>query len=234
MSGSTSDFRVAIGAGSFGFRAGVDRFLSFRPSAVEKMGLVAKLPRQALDCATSSHDPVSSDVRLRWAVAQHSRFVWRTLIRFGVRHADAEDAAQEVYLVLARRLSEVEVSSEKGFLFKTAVGVASTRRRSERRRAERFDAGLDDTPMADPGPEQLVSRLHLRRLLQRALDELGREQREIFVLVELEGMTAPEVSRLLDLPLGTVASRLGRGRRAFLDAIQRLKLEPDLEDYGHG
>ena len=195
---------------------------------------MAKLPRQALDRAVSSQDPISSDVRLRWAVAQHSRFVWRTLVRFGVRHADAEDAAQEVYLVLARRLPEVAVSSEKGFLFKTAVGVASTRRRSDRRRAELFDAGLDEKPVAAPGPEQLVSRLHLRRLLQRALDELGREQREVFVLVELEGLTAPEVSSLLELPLGTVASRLGRGRRAFLDAIQRLKLEPELEEYGHG
>jgi RNA polymerase sigma-70 factor, ECF subfamily len=198
------------------------------------MGLVAKLPRPPMDGAWSGEDPDAGDVRLRWAVDQHSRFVYRTLVRFGVRPADAEDAAQEVFLVLARRLSEVPVSSERGFLFKTAIGVASTRRRSERRRAELFDAGLEDTAVADPGPEQLVTRLRLRGLLQRALDELGDDQRQVFVLVELEGLTAPEVSRLLDLPLGTVASRLGRGRRAFLDAIERLRLDRDLEDYQDG
>jgi RNA polymerase sigma-70 factor (ECF subfamily) len=217
------------------FSAGLDRFQEFRPSSSGKpMGVVAKRSRPRVARAAPPEEPDSSDVRLRWAVAQHSRFVWRTLVRFGVRQADAEDAAQEVFLVFARRLADVAVSSERGFLFKTAVGVASTRRRSDKRRAEFFDAQLEGTPIVEPGPEQLVARLRLRKLLQRALDELGDDQREVFVLVELEGMTAPEVAELLEIPLGTVASRLGRGRRAFLDAIERLKLDRDLGDYQHG
>jgi RNA polymerase sigma-70 factor, ECF subfamily len=198
------------------------------------MGVVAKLPRPAADPTPRTEGDDAGEVRLRWAVAQHSRFVYRTLIRFGVRQADAEDAAQEVFLVLARRLAEVPVSSERGFLFKTAVGVASTRRRSEQRRAELFDVRLDGAAVAEAGPEQLVERLRLRRLLQRALDELGADQREVFVLVELEGLTAPEVSRLLKLPLGTVASRLGRGRRSFLEAVERLKIDSDLKDFQYG
>jgi RNA polymerase sigma-70 factor, ECF subfamily len=216
------------------FLVDLDRFPRFWPSSDKPMSVVAKLARDAVDAPAPADEHDASDVRLRWAVAQHSRFVWRTLVRFGVRRADAEDATQEVFLVLARRLADVAVSSERGFLFKTAVGVASTRRRSDQRRAELIDDSLDGTPVAEPGPEQLVSRLHLRRLLQRALDELNDDQREVFVLVELEGLTAPEVSQLLEVPLGTVASRLGRGRRAFLDAIERLELEWDLVEYRNG
>jgi RNA polymerase sigma-70 factor, ECF subfamily len=234
MCGSTNDRSPAIAAGLLRFLADMDRFPPFRPCSGKGMGVAAKLSRPVTDRVRSTEDADSVDVRLKWAVAQHSRFVWRTLVRWGVREADAEDAAQEVFLVLARRLPEVSVSSERGFLFRTAVGVASTRRRSDKRRAELFDAPLDGVPVSTPGPELLVGRLRLRRLLQRALDELGTDQREVFILVELEGMTAPEVARLLQVPLGTVASRLGRGRRAFLEAIERLKLERELEDYEHG
>jgi RNA polymerase sigma-70 factor (ECF subfamily) len=174
-----------------------------------------------------------AELRLRRAVCQQSAFLWRTLVRLGVRPADAEDATQEVFLVLARHLNDVPVSSEKGFLLKAALGVASTRRRSRRRRPEQLDDTLDGERDSGPLPDQLVARLRLRHTLQRLLDELPSEQRSVFVLVELEGLTAPEVARLIDLPLGTVASRLRRGRQGLLKAVVRLGLTRELEEVEH-
>src|SRR5688500_221987 len=110
MSGFTNDLWPGIGT----LGSGLDRFPRFRPCSGETMGGVAKLSRPLPGRTARAEDDESSEVRLKWAVAQHSRFVWRTLVRFGVRQADAEDAAQEVFLVLARRLPEVSVSSEKG------------------------------------------------------------------------------------------------------------------------
>jgi RNA polymerase sigma-70 factor (ECF subfamily) len=184
--------------------------------------------------AASQAGTAAGELRLRRAVAQQSAFLWRTLVRLGVRRADAEDAVQEVFWVLARHINDVPVSSEKGFLLKVALGVASTRRRSRRRRPEQLDDTLDSERDKGPLPDQLVARLRLRQTLQRLLDELPSEQRSVFVLVELEGLTAPEVAHLLDLPLGTAASRLRRGRQGLLKAVARLDLTRELEEFEHG
>jgi RNA polymerase sigma-70 factor (ECF subfamily) len=184
--------------------------------------------------AASQAGTAAGELRLRRAVAQQSAFLWRTLVRLGVRRADAEDAVQEVFLVLARHIDDVPVSSEKGFLLKVALGVASTRRRSRRRRPEQLDDTLDGERDNGPLPDQLVARLRLRQTLQRLLDELPSEQRSVFVLVELEGLTAPEVAHLLDLPLGTAASRLRRGRQGLLKAVARLDLTRELKEFEHG
>jgi RNA polymerase sigma-70 factor (ECF subfamily) len=184
--------------------------------------------------AASPGGTAAVELRLRRAVAQKSALLWRTLVRLGVRPADAEDAVQEVFLVLARHLNDVPVSAEKAFLLKTALGVASTRRRSRRRRPEQLDDTLEGEQDGGPLPDQLVARLRLRQTLQRLLDELPSEQRSAFVLVELEGLTAPEVAHLLALPLGTVASRLRRGRQGLLKAVARLDLNRELEEFEYG
>lgn len=66
--------------------------------------------------------------RLAALVAEHSAFVWRSLVRLGVPRADAEDAVQHVFLVVARRLGDIELGRESAFLFGTALRVASRTR----------------------------------------------------------------------------------------------------------
>src|SRR5438105_10514602 len=74
--------------------------------------------------------------RLRALVSDHVDFIWRSLRRLGVLEADLGDAAQQVFLVTARKLDLVRHGSERAFLFQTAVRVASDSRRTRRRRRE--------------------------------------------------------------------------------------------------
>jgi RNA polymerase sigma-70 factor (ECF subfamily) len=75
--------------------------------------------------------------------------------------------------------------------------------------------------------EQLVHRKHLRELLDHILDEMSDELREVFVLFELERLTRSELSDLLHLPAGTVASRLRRAREFFEHACEKLRHFPE-------
>jgi RNA polymerase sigma-70 factor (ECF subfamily) len=172
-----------------------------------------------------SEVPVSEAQRLTTMVEEHFDFVWRTLRRVGVPEADADDAAQEVFLVAARRLGDIELGRERAFLVGTAIRVASTRRRSARRRPDAPDERAADAPDPSPDPEALASRREARRTLDLVLDEMAEELRVVFVLFELEELAAPEIAALVGIPTGTVASRLRRARESFHATVRRLRAQ---------
>jgi RNA polymerase sigma-70 factor (ECF subfamily) len=156
----------------------------------------------------------------------HFRDVWRMVRRFGVPESCADDAAQEVFIIAARRLSDITAGSERPFLLATAVRVAANLRRAlgtrrECAEDEQAQEGVDPRPSA----EALLDQKRLRQLLDRVLDALSDDLRVSFVLYELEGLSSPEIATLLRIPLGTVASRLRRGREAFELEVRRLKAE---------
>jgi RNA polymerase sigma-70 factor, ECF subfamily len=157
--------------------------------------------------------------------AEHFAFVWRTLRRFGVRESHLDDAAQETWVVVHRRLASFEGrSSLRTWLVGIAVRVASDHRRW-RRRKDPHDPMPDDPPFAAPGvsPEGAAERAQAARLLDALLDTIPEERRAVFVLTELEGMSAPEVSEALGVPLNTVYSRLRVARSEFETAASRLR-----------
>lgn len=161
--------------------------------------------------------------RLKSLMQQHFEFVWRSLRRLGLAVADADDAAQEVFLVASTRLDEIVPTSERSFLFGTALRVASTRRRSMRRRPEQLDGDLEEhDELSAPGPERLTQLSQAREILQTLLDAMALELRAPFVLFELEELTVPEIAELLGLPVGTVSSRLRAARAEFRAAVRRL------------
>lgn len=165
----------------------------------------------------------SSKDRLRLLVDDHFDLVWRSLRRFGVPEADTDDAAQEVFVVLSRRLNDVEAGAERAFLLGTAVRVASTRRRAAHRRPELLMDCPADAVDPAPDPEQLTKQLRARRLLDALLDELDDDVRTVFVLFELEELATTEIAAVLTLPVGTVASRLRRAREQFHAASARFR-----------
>jgi RNA polymerase sigma-70 factor, ECF subfamily len=172
-----------------------------------------------------SPEPMPRD-RLRMLLVEHHAFVWRTLRRLGVPPADVEDASQLVFLVAHRRLSEIVPESERSFLFQTALRVAADWRRSQRRRNEETTCALPEVPDAAASPEEMVDRRRQRALLDQVLGSLPMKLRAVFVLYELEEMTLAEIATMSDTPLGTVASRLRRARRAFSKAARRLATGP--------
>jgi RNA polymerase sigma-70 factor, ECF subfamily len=171
--------------------------------------------------------PVAAPVdpaRLRAMVDQHLDFTWRSLRRLGLPEDVADDATQRVFLVASQRLGDIQVGCEKAFLFNTAVRVASSERRTHARRREVLRG--DDAPETQdsaPAADELLDRERARALLEELLEELAMELRAVFVLFELEGLTMAEIAKTVEVPEGTVASRLRRARQEFQAALKRYK-----------
>lgn len=153
--------------------------------------------------------------RLRRVVSEQFEVLWRFLRRLGISEGDTDDAVQEVVLVLARKLDQVQVGCERSFVLSTAVRVASGFRRAGRRRREVDDSELSERASPELSPEALAEKQRLRLVLQTVLDALPLELRAVFVLYELEELTMAEIAATLELPPGTVASRLRRSREQF-------------------
>jgi len=169
-----------------------------------------------LGAAGQTEDPRSdADERLRACVSVHMGAVWRVLRRNGVPAADADDAVQNVFLVLSRKAHGVEPGRELPFLLRTAVLVASEARRTQRRRRESKESSFDERPSDRPNPEhELLERERLSQL-DGILKEMDEPLRVAFVLYEIEELTMAVIAEILEVPLGTVASRLRRARARF-------------------
>jgi RNA polymerase sigma-70 factor (ECF subfamily) len=144
----------------------------------------------------------------------HFAFVWRVLRIFGVHESQLEDAAQDVFVVVHRRLSEFEGrASITTWLFAIARRVASANRRKDGR-TDPLDelveepAGVADTFAA-------LSRAQAAATVMSILDTMGEDKRIVFALVELEQLSVPEVARMLEINLNTAYSRLRLARQAF-------------------
>jgi RNA polymerase sigma-70 factor (ECF subfamily) len=150
-------------------------------------------------------------------------FVWRSLRRLGVPEAALDDAAQDVFIVAFRRRDEFAGrSSIKTWLFGIAWNRARELARRRRRKPEEPlpECLVDTGPL---GPERALLAREAFELLYAALDELSPERRALFVMAELEDMSAAEIVEVTAAPLNTVYSRLRLARRDFEAAIQRLK-----------
>lgn len=174
------------------------------------------------------HAPKVSDALLGgnadFAAVYESEFayVWRNLRRLGVSDAQLDDATQDVFLVVHRRLGDFESRSKiRTWIFGIVLRVASTyRRTAQRRRTEPLDEHVAESTLST---EDLTERAEAGRLLRRLLDVLDDDRRAVFVLAELEQMTAPEVSAALGVNLNTVYSRLRSARRDINAALERLR-----------
>ncbi len=148
---------------------------------------------------------------------EHADFVWRTVLRLGVAEAHAEDAVHEVFLVVRRKLPEFRGdASPRTWLYAIARGVCANLRRTHSR-AQRRDE-LAPTPEPGESPEDALAREGAARIVEEFIACLPAAQREVFVLVEIEEMTGPEVAAATQAPLGSVYSRLRLARKRF-DAV---------------
>ena len=166
----------------------------------------------------------SAELRIADLVRRFYDFVWRSLRRLGVRDGDADDASQKVFLIAARKLEVIRPGCESSYLYQTAIRVASDYRRSKKRRIEAdFEEQFEGPNPADTSPsiDELMDMRRARLQLDRILDGMPMDLRAVFVLHELEQTTMAEIAEMLDLPSGTVASRLRRARKHFMDTLER-------------
>jgi len=154
------------------------------------------------------------------------QFIWRSLRRLGVWPDDiVDDAAQRVFEIATAKWDKVEPGKERAYLYRVAVLVAAEKRRARRvgQREEPDEVIVADARAADAEPECVIEERQYRAHLDMVLESLPAEQREVFILYELERLNLVEIAELLEMKLGTVSSRLRRARAAFQQAALRLR-----------
>jgi RNA polymerase sigma-70 factor (ECF subfamily) len=151
-------------------------------------------------------------------VREHQTFVWRSARRLGVPLADVDDAVQEVFLLASRQLDVIE--DPRGYLFQTCAYVAGHVRRSARRRRETDDKLEHAEADGSATPERNAENAEAREQLQTILEAMPDDIRSSFVLFELEGFKISEIAEITKAPIGTVGSRLRRGREIFLSCVE--------------
>jgi RNA polymerase sigma-70 factor (ECF subfamily) len=171
----------------------------------------------------SGASPQVDPTELRRIVTEHHGFVWRSLLRLGVPRADVDDAVQQVFLVVARRLSDISEGAERSFLYGVSLRVASRTRRTQARRREVADGVEVERADGSARPDELLDRARARAMLDTILESMPLELRSVFTLFELEQLTMAEIAELLGVPQGTVASRLRRARETFTEQRKRME-----------
>jgi RNA polymerase sigma factor (sigma-70 family) len=154
-------------------------------------------------------------------VTEHSARVYRLAYRLTGNAHDAEDLTHDVFVRVFRSLHSYQPGTFEGWLHRITTNVFLDKMRRKQR--IRFDALPDDAAsrMAtrEPGPEQVYDQTHFTDDVQRALDSLSPEFRAAVVLCDIEGLSYEEIAATLGIKLGTVRSRIHRGRAALRESL---------------
>ncbi len=155
----------------------------------------------------------------------HHDFVWRVLFGLGVRPEQLDDATQETFVIVYRRLDCYDRSLPlRSWLFGIARNVSRkqrTRKLSDRRWLE-----LVEEPVSlEVDPWGRVLQGEAARIVQSALDDMDETQRHVFVAMEIEGLSAPELARSLGISVNTIYSRLRLARRKFDKMIASVRCD---------
>lgn len=160
---------------------------------------------------------------------QQLDFVWRSARRLGVDDASVDDVVQQVFLVVHRRLAEYEGrSSIKTWLFAILLFAVREHKRTLRRKSPHRDGVATDPDTlidtrADNNPEVALERAEASRMIDDLLEALEGDKRVVFVMAELEQMTALEISEATGLEPKAVYSRLRAARTDFERAASQLR-----------
>ena len=169
-------------------------------------------------------------VRPTWAeiVEQHSARVYRLAYRLTGDFHEAEDLTHDVFIRVFRSLDGYTPGTFEGWLHRITTNLFLDRARRKQRL--RFDSLTDDFAAllhsGTASPEQIVLRHHLDADIQRALDALPPQFRAAVVLSDIEGLTYEEVAETLGIKLGTVRSRIHRGRAMLRDSLSHREPSP--------
>lgn len=190
------------------------------------------LPEAASLTAPAAVQPQSEPLSMTQLVDEHFDFVWRLLRRLGLPAPDADDAAQQVFLLACTKQDHIRRGSERSFLYGCALNWAARYRSSVKKRVSHVEFGDSEHELTEPeasDPETLLSAHQSRVILDDILEQLPLELRTTLVLYELEQMTSQEIADLAGIPRGTVASRLRKAREEFERIAKRYVAHSALE-----
>jgi RNA polymerase sigma-70 factor (ECF subfamily) len=168
----------------------------------------------------SAGDPVDANKppprALRRIYDEHQAFVRRNAIRLGIPRGHADDVVQDVFVTLVRRSAALgEFRSQRALLFAIVRRVcANYRRKLDRKPVQPLLAGTLRV-VDDDG----FDRAEAAHTVARFLERLDEPRREVFVLAELEGLSAPEIAEALGINVNTVYTRLRAARQRFCKLV---------------
>jgi RNA polymerase sigma factor (sigma-70 family) len=161
-------------------------------------------------------------------VAQHSARVYRLAYRLTGNVHDAEDLTHDVFIRVFRSLHSYQPGTFEGWLHRITTNVFLDKMRRKQR--IRFDLLSDDAaarlPSREVGPEQHYTDTHFDDDVQRALDALTPDFRAAVVLCDIEGLSYEEIATTLGIKLGTVRSRIHRGRSQLRESLAHRAPDP--------
>ena len=167
--------------------------------------------------------------RVRTSFHAHFHCVWRYLKRIGLNDADADDCAQQAFMVLARKIDFVTIGKERAYLCRTAHRVAADLRKKAHRRHEIIEDDNSEEPERESlNPENLTGQRAARAMLDRVLEQLPLDLRTVFVLYEIEEFTTDQIAETLEIASGTVASRLRRAREKFRSIVSKIERQDEM------
>lgn len=158
------------------------------------------------------------------AFHEHARAVARFARRMGIAGSDLDDLVQEVFLhAHARGGYKTGAASERSWYLRLAWYAVTSHRRRNRFAAQTLDAC---EPATEAGQQRAVEAREQLARVGAALDRLTADHRAVLVLADIEGYGSEEIAAALEIPVGTVHSRLHHARRRFADALQRAEVQP--------
>ena len=153
-------------------------------------------------------------------VRQHADRVYRLAYRLSGNQHDAEDLTQETFIRVFRSVQNYQPGTFEGWLHRITTNLfLDMVRRRGRIRMEALPEDYERVPADEPNPEQIYHDSRLGADLQAALDSLPPEFRAAVVLCDIEGLSYEEIGATLGVKLGTVRSRIHRGRQALRDYL---------------
>jgi RNA polymerase sigma-70 factor (ECF subfamily) len=171
--------------------------------------------------------PVSLDPALEREfeerVADSSTLAFRVALGVLRHREDAEDVAQDAFLRAHRAFASLRDRDRfRGWLVRTTFRLALDRLRGERRRARREDASALEAPRQAESAEEGAARAELRARVSEAVDALPEKLRIVTVLAAIQEHDLASVARLLEVPEGTVKSRLYLARKSLAEKLRWL------------
>ena len=202
------------------------------PSAPGHIETIPVLPSRTLVAGLNgpaTFEGARAEVTFEAVYDAHVDFVWRSARRLGVGESAADDVVQKTFLVVHRRLHEFEKrSSIKTWIFSILLRIVREHRRLLRRKSPHWFHEPSDPDVVPDGapasnPQEAVLRAEASRTIDHLLESLHEDKRVVFVLAELEEMSAEEISQATGLGRSVVYSRLRAARAEFERAAARMR-----------
>lgn len=179
-------------------------------------------PAAALSSEPSGEGSARPELGIAAVYREHHAYVYRVLGRLGLRGSELDDGLQDVFLVVHQKLAEFEHRAAlRTWIYAIALRVARRHRERAAKSREREQSYPEALPSSQPDPEAQAQQREALARVDAALARLPEEQREVFVLAEIESLRGPEIAAACGVKLNTVYSRLRLARTTFARAIKQ-------------